>query len=130
MPRHVYISCDFSERELEQVKALCSFLQSSDCLIRFAPEPKWSFYPIVEEAIERCDTFIAAVGVGYSCSTWLAHEVTYALALQRARMHPRPRVFALRLNNYDKPIFVDKLSVEWLQQDDYYLLLENLPEQG
>lgn len=128
MPTRVYISCDFNERDLPEMDDVRKFLQTRKSIIEFAPKDcDWS-YRLIEEAIERCDIFIAGIGLTYSCSTWLAHEITYAFALSRNRLAARPKVFAVRLSNYDKPTFIETFSdnypVTWLQKNNYSSLFE------
>jgi len=130
MSRHVYISCDFHERELEQVKKLCRFLQVSKCVIQFAPSPGWSFYRVLEEAIERADVFVAVAGAGYNGSTWLNHELQYAHTLQRFRFTPRPRLFGLRIEGHELPRWCERIELEWLDESNQALLLADLPERG
>jgi hypothetical protein len=129
MPTRVYISCDFSERELIEIKEVCNFLITRNCQMEFAPKDCYWTYQNIEEAIERCDIFIAGVGLSYSCSTWLAHEITYAFALSRNRLAKRPKIFAVRLSNYDKPTFIETFSdnypVTWLQKNNYSSLFED-----
>lgn len=130
MPIRVYISCDFNERELAEIQKICQFFQSQKAIIEFAPKDCFWNYQNIEEAIERCDIFIAGVGLSYSCSTWLAHEITYASILNRNRMKKRPQIFALKLSNYDKPTFVEKFSenypVEWIKTENYLEIFSNL----
>ncbi len=128
MSRHVYISCDFEERQLEQVKELCGFLQASKCVIQFAPSSGGSFYRLLEESIERSDAFIAVVGAGYDCSTWLNHELHYAFNLKRMRMSPRPRLFGLRVQDYELPRCSEDIELEWLNDSNRQLLLADLPK--
>lgn len=127
MSRYAYISCDFNERDLEQVKRICGFLQGSGCVIQFAPSPGWSFYRVLEEAIERSDVFLAVIGMGYSTSTWLNHELYYAYNLQRTRFTPRPRLFGLRIEGYEIPRCSENIHLEWLDESNLHLLLEDLP---
>jgi hypothetical protein len=129
MPDRVYISCDFGERELAEIQSLCQFLQTQKSIIEFAPQNSYGSYRIIEEAIERCDIFVAGVGLTYSCSTWLTHEITYAFTLNRSRMKKRPRIFAIRLSNYDKPTFIEKspenYPVEWLDINNFSALFKD-----
>jgi hypothetical protein len=131
MPRRIYISCDFNERDLPQVKSLCGFLQVSGCVIEFSPNPAgWSFYRLIEESIDRCDAFVAIVGRGHSCSTWLAHELHYAFTLNKVRLHARPRLFGIRIDDFEQPNMTKHVSLEWLDGSDESkrLLLEDLPD--
>jgi len=90
MARRVYISLGHGERGLPAVQDLLLFLRRHGCIITFAPQSdEWSFYPLLEEAIERCDVFVAVAGAGYDGSSWLAHEVTYADQLARWHMGRR-----------------------------------------
>lgn len=130
MSRHVYISCSFDERELVPVKQICGFLQVSKCVIQFAPSPGWSFYRTLEEATERCDSFIAVVGPGYNSSTWLNHELHYAYNLNRFRFSPRPRLFGLRIEEYDLPRCSEHIQLEWLSENNRDLILLDLPERA
>ncbi len=103
-------------------------MQRHGCIVTFAPEPdEGSFYPLLEEAIERCDVFVAVAGAGYDGSSWLAHEVTYANQLARWRMGRRvPRLCGLRINEFALPPYLQSLPVEWLEPGQYGLLLEDL----
>lgn len=127
MSIRVYISCDFNERELAEIQKICQFFQSQNPIIEFAPKDSFWNYQNIEEAIERCDIFIAGVGLSYSCSSWLAHEINYASVLNRCRMKKRPQIFAIKLSNYDKPTFVEKFpedySVKWIEPENYSELL-------
>lgn len=134
MRQRFYISCDFNERELPEIKSVMEFLTQSRCITEFAPSDSinWN-YRLIEEAIERCDAFIAGVGMSYSCSTWLAHEITYAMLLSRHRMgERRPRIFAIRLSNYAKQTWVvknaDATPIKWITKSEYQLLLEDSPD--
>ncbi len=44
--------------------------------VQFAPDPGsgWAFDPLIEEEIERGDTFVA-VAAAYEASTWLTHDI-------------------------------------------------------
>ncbi len=133
MSRRVYISCDFDERDLPEVRSLCSFLQVSGCVIMFAPQPAgWSFYRNIEDAIDRCDALVAVIGRGHTCSTWLAHELHYANALNRVRFHPRPRLFGIRIGDYEQPNITRHVTLEWLDgsTETNQLLLQDLPERA
>ena len=133
MPRRVYISCGFDERDLPQVRLLCSFLRISNCVIEFAPQPAgWSFYRNVEDAIDRCDAIIAVFGQARSCSTWLAHELHYAGDLNRVRFHPRPRLFGIKIDDFQEPSITKHVTVEWLDgtAETNQLLLQDLPDRG
>lgn len=130
MSRRVYISCAVDERDLPEVRALCTFLQLSGCVLMFAPQPPgWSFYRNIEDAIDRCDAFVAVVGRGHSCSSWLAHELHYANTLNGVRFHPRPRLFGIRIEDYERPNITKHVALEWLDGSDEAnkLLLEDLP---
>ena len=50
----MYISCETNERDRPEVKSLSS----------------WDFYRCLEEAIDRCDAYVAVVGEGYNSATW------------------------------------------------------------
>jgi len=132
MARRIYIFCDFNERELPEIKLLCDFLRQSKFIVEFTPKDgaDWN-YQLIEEAIDRCNVFVAGIGLSASCSTWLAHEINYAFGLRRLRMRLRPRIFAIRLSNYSELTFVEKFSknypVEWLTETNYKLLLEDSP---
>lgn len=126
MSKNIYISCDPEERNLEQVKSLCTFLQESSHLLNFAPLPKEGFlYPKVEYKIERCDVFVAIIGAGYGydCSTWLNHELLYASILRRHRMISRPRMFGLCIENYKLPRCSETIELEYLSESDYSAIL-------
>jgi hypothetical protein len=134
MARRFYISCDFNERDLPEIKSLMKFLTESRYITEFAPSGSinWN-YQLIEEAIERCDTFVAGVGLSYSCSTWLAHELIYAQTLSKIRMgRRRPRIFAIRLSNHNEQTWVEKSAemypVEWITKSEYQLLLEDYPD--
>lgn len=128
MSRRVYISCDYPERDLVEVEGLCRFLHKAKCAIEWAPQPAWDFYRPIEEAIERCDAFVAVVATGYQCSTWLNHELYYAHALHRFRFHPRPRLFGIAVNETPLPNCSKHIPLEWLASpEDYGFLLEDLP---
>ena len=129
MSRRIYISCDFHERDLETVKAVESFLRLRGCLVEFAPPVGPAFYEHLERTIESCDAFLAIVGVGYSISTWLNHELHYAHILRDSRFKPRPRVFGLRIENLDLPKCSEHISVEWIDEATCNLLLEDIPVQ-
>lgn len=131
MPRRIYVSCDFNERDLPQVASLCGFLQVSGCVIEFAPNPAgWSFYHLIEDAIGRCDAFVAIIGHGRSGSTWLAHELHFASTLNSVRFHARPRLFGIRIDDFEQPDITKHVSLEWLDgsAESNRLLLEDLPE--
>lgn len=128
MARHVYISCDGNERDLPFVRDVCLFLQRHGCVIAFAPQPEWSFYPLIEEAIERCDAFVVVAAAGYEASTWLAHEVTYAYTLSRWRMGRQvPRLCGLRIEGFVLKPFLQALPIEWLEPGHHEPLLEDMP---
>jgi hypothetical protein len=130
MSRRVYISCGFDERDLPQVRSLCGFLQGSGCVIEFAPQPaSWSFYRNIEDAIDRCDAVVAVIGRAHGCSTWLAHELHYAGALNRVRFHPRPRLFGIRIDDFEQPNITKHVNLEWLDgsHETSNLLLQDLP---
>ena len=134
MSRRVYISCDSTEQKLPEIDNLVVFLIKSKCIIEYAPN-HWRVwdYRLIEEAIERCDSFVAGVGLSSSCSTWLAHEFTYAHSLRQQRMRKRPRIFAVRLSNSSEPAFFERspetYPVEWITEENHQLILEDLPEQ-
>ena len=130
MPKCVYISCDYHERELEQVKKVCGFLQVSGCLILFAPQPEWSFYDAIETSIDQCDTFIAIVGLGQDGSTWLSKELHYAYALNQARTRKRPRLFGLAVEGYKIPKISEHIPLEWISESNMELLLQDAPRYG
>ncbi len=124
MNKNIYISCAFNERDLEQVKSLCVFLQESSCLINFAPSSKeGNLYSQVEDRIERCDIFIAIISAGYDCSTWLNHELLYASILRRYRMVSKPRMFGLYIENYILPRCSETIELEYLSEGAYSLIL-------
>jgi hypothetical protein len=130
MSRYVYISCDENEKKLEIVRNICLFLQEPGCVICFAPISSWHcFYRGIEDSIDRCDAFIAVCGLSRTVSTWLAFELDYASALKRFRMSKRPRVFVLRLENYELPACSQHLAIEWLTEANLHLLLEDLPNE-
>ena len=131
MPRRIYFSCGFDERDLPQIKSHCGFLQGAGCVIEFSPQfAGWSFYRNIEDAIDRCDSFVALVGRDRAVSSWLAHELEYAFALSRARFRPRPRLFGIRIEGFDLPNCSKHISVEWLDgsAESNELLLQDLPE--
>jgi hypothetical protein len=129
MPRRVYIFCDYDERNIAPVEAVCSYLYQAKCVIEFAPQFAWGHYRLVEEAIERCDVFIAVIGRGHSSSTWLQHELLYAHRLTRMRFSPRPRLFAIHIKGYDFSPYAKEIPLEVLETEDtYQSLLEDLPE--
>ena len=127
IPRRVYISCDFNERDLKPVRSILGFLQLRNCLIEFAPPVGNDFYKSLEGAIERCDAFVAIVGVGYSVSTWLNHELLYAHNLRISRFNPSPRICGIRIDNFDLPRSSEHIPVEWIDETTYSLLLEDIP---
>jgi len=130
--RRVYISCDVNERDLPAVRDVCIFLQQHECFIAFAPDPAsgWSFYPLIEEAIERCDAFVVIAAAGYEVSSWLAHEVTYAYNLSHWRMgRCLPRLCGLRVEGFVIKPFLQALPVEWLVPGQYESLLKDLPKE-
>ena len=128
MCRHIYISCDASERELEGVKSLCNFLRASNCAIEFVPHSENAFYRGIEESIERADAFVAVVSVMRDASTWLAFELHYASTLRHARSFPRPRVFGLRVGESQLPRISQQIELEWLSNDNRHLLLSASPD--
>ena len=124
--RHVYISCDDGEQALPPVARLCSFLHATHCEYQFTPYPPAPGYPLIEAAIEQCDVFIAIVAAGYNGSTRLNHELHYAWSLQRTRTNPRPRIFALQVENNRLPRISEQVPVEWLDESNQSLVLEGL----
>src|SRR5258708_21717341 len=112
MPRRVYISCAYAERELAEVERLCRFLQTAGCAVQWAPECGADFYRSIEDGIERCDAFIAVVAAGYQSSSWLNHELYYAHALKRFRFQPRPRLFGISINGSGLPRCSQHIELE------------------
>jgi hypothetical protein len=124
MSRYVYISCEQSERELEQVKSLYDFLRVSNCVVEFAPEPSnQNFYRIIEDSIERSDAFIAVAGIGLDGSTWLNFALHHAYNLYINRMSPRPRLFGLHVQGNKVPRISEHIKLEWLNESNRELLL-------
>lgn len=128
MSRHVYISCEFEERQLPEVEALCQYLRAvqSTIHIEFRPHP-WGSYRLLERSIEACDAFVAVPAKatfqsGASQLMWYAHRLRYS------RMEAVPRVFALELTSCEMttPPF-PSLYFEWLNPGNYAALLEDLP---
>jgi hypothetical protein len=132
MSRIVYISCDLVQRDLPEVKSLCGYLQTSHCVIEFSPQPGWSFYRNIEDAIDRCDALVAIFGGMYSLSMQLSHSLLYASTLNRMRFHPRPRLFGIRVGDAQLPGAVEHVELEWIDgsPESYKLMLEDLPERG
>jgi hypothetical protein len=129
--RRVYISCDHGERTFPEVERLCRFLKSAGCVLEWAPAPGWDSYRILEEAIDRCDAFVAVAASGYADSTWLNHELHYAAGLRRLRFSPRPRLFGLSVGVARLPRCTEDIEVEWLDSPHSFgKLLEDLPERG
>jgi hypothetical protein len=127
MPRRFYISCDYSEQALEPVQALHQYLEEAKCIVEYPPQPHC--YRLIEEAIERCDVFVVALGTGYRCSTWLAHEAFYACILNKYRMSARPRLLGMRLDENEQLLhfLYDGLSGWITGPETYPLLFEDLP---
>lgn len=131
MSRRTYISCLFEERGLLQVESLCKFIHPKHGVVEFAPYPEgsWDFYHLLEDAIERCDAFVAIVGNGYSSSTWLNHELGYAYALNKYRFQPRPRLFGVCVDGHELPKCSEHIRLEWLHDEaGYQLILDDLQE--
>lgn len=115
MPFRVYISCDFPERRLSDVKVLIAILKAQGCPIDWAPpSDQQDFYPTLEAAIARCDLFMAAVGQGYNSSSWLCHELWLADMLRRS--FGRPLLVALSLGGMKLPpaMAAHSEAVHWL----------------
>jgi len=126
MLRNVYISCDSDERDLPSVKSVQGFLQSQGCNVEFAPPRERDFYKTLEKAIESCDAFVAIVGDGYKLSTGLNAELHYANALRTHRIVPRPRIFGIRIEQINLPNCSANISIEWIDEHSYKLLLEDI----
>jgi hypothetical protein len=124
MSRYVYISCEQSELELEQVKSLCSFLEISNCVIELPPSnTHGSFYRYIEDAIERSDAFVAVAAGGLEGSTWLNFALHYADNLYHSRNSKRPRLFGLHIQGYEVPNVSKRIELEWLNESNRELLL-------
>jgi len=127
MSRSVYISCDLDERDLPTVKSVQGFLNAQGCNVEFAPTREdRGFYKALEKAIESCDAFVAIVGDGYTTSTGLNAELHYANALRTHRILKRPRIFGMRINQLDLPNCSANITVEWIDEQSYKLLLEDI----
>lgn len=117
MSGFAYISCDKNERELPQIVSLCTFLQSAGYELLFAPiEGGKDWYDRINARIEQCDLFVAVVGWDRASSTWLAHELFYAHRLNHILGKQRPRLIALRIDNWELPRSYDSILpyLDWL----------------
>jgi len=126
MSRNVYISCDLAERDLPAVKSVQGFLRSQGCNVEFSPR-EHGFHKALEKAIEGCDAFVAIVGDGYAISTGLNAELHYANTLRTHRVVSRPRIFGIRIEQLTLPNCSANISVEWIDEQSYKLLLEDIP---
>ena len=66
MPKRIYISCEFPERELAAVKSLCAFLQDARCTIQFAPSTESCGYRFIQSETDasRLVSYCVASGKG------------------------------------------------------------------
>ena len=125
MSRYVYISCHIEERDAAPVVALRNFLRAARCIVQHTPPVHQDeSYRLTEDAIERCDAFIAIVGPGHATSLQLNFELHHAHNLRVSRLTFRPRLCALRLNEGPLSRLSEHIELEWLT-GDYQTVLED-----
>lgn len=130
MPRYVYISCHIEERANPIVAALRNFLRAARCVIHHTPAPSQDdSYRLTEDAIERCDAFIAIVGPAHADSPQLNFELHHAHNLRKSRLTFRPRLFGLRLDDTHRlSRLSENIEIEWLNEHNRQIVLEDWPE--
>lgn len=129
MSRYVYISCHIEERENPIVAALRNYLRAARCIIQHTPAPSQDdSYRLTEDAIERCDAFIAIIGSGQADSPQLNFELHHAHNLRVSRLTFRPRLFGLRLDAmHPLSRLSEHIEMEWLDDHNRQIVLADWP---